>query len=73
MAATRNDIKALAKERYPSAATIQLKRFSDFQTLGIAGKDGDHPDWLLTIDGGKNAIEYKADTLELLHAMLSAK
>ncbi len=72
MAATRNDIKALAKERYPSAATIDLKRLSDFQTLGMAGKDADHPDWLLTIGGGEKAIELKADTLDLLQAMLSA-
>jgi hypothetical protein len=72
MAATRNDIKALAKERYPSATTFQLKRFSDFQTLGVVGKDADHPDWLLTISGGEDAIEYKADTLDLLQAMLSA-
>lgn len=71
MAATRNDIKALAKVRHPSAATIHLKRFSDYQTLGVVGKDADHPDWLLTIGGGENAIEYKADTLDLLQAMLS--
>ena len=75
MAATRKDIKALAKERYPSASTIELKRLSDFQILGTAGKDAD-PDWLLTIGAGTSgdgqaAIELKADTLDLLQAMLS--
>jgi hypothetical protein len=73
MAATRNDIKALAKERHPSAVIIQLKRLSDFQTLGIREKDADHPDWLLTVGGGDDAIEYKADTLDTLQAMLGAK
>jgi hypothetical protein len=72
MAATRNDIKALAKVRHPSATAIQLKRLSDFQTLGVIGKDADQPAWLLTIGGGKNAVEYKADTLDILQALLSA-
>jgi hypothetical protein len=72
MAATRNDIKALVKERYPTAATVQLKRLSDYQTFGEVGKDAGQPDWLLTIGGGKDAIEFKADTLDMLQAMLSA-
>jgi hypothetical protein len=72
MAATRNEIKALAKERYPSAATIQLKRLSDFQTLGAVAKDADQPDWLLTIGDGDDAIKYKAGTLDTLQTMLSA-
>jgi hypothetical protein len=72
MAATRNDIKALVKDRYPSAATVQLKRLSDFQTFGAVGKDAGQPDWLLTIGDGKDAIEYKADTLDILQAMLIA-
>lgn len=70
MAATRNDIKALAKERYPAASTINLKRLSDFRTLGIIAKDAEQPDWLLTIGEGKDAIEVKADTLDLMQAML---
>ena len=72
METTRNDIKALAKERYTSAAIINLKRLSDFRTLGVVAKDANQPDWLLTIGGGKDAIEFKADTLDLLQAMLSA-
>ena len=72
MALTRSDIKALAKQRYPFAATIDLKRLSDFQTLGVATNDADQPDWLLIISGGKDAIEYKAETLDMLQALLSA-
>jgi hypothetical protein len=70
--ATRNDIKALVKERYPTIAPVQLKRLSDFQTFGAAGKDAGQPDWLLTIGEGKDVIEYKADTLDILQAMLSS-
>jgi hypothetical protein len=40
--------------------------------LGIAGKDADHPDWLLTVSRGEDAFEFKADTLDLLQAMLIA-
>jgi hypothetical protein len=72
MAATRNDVKALAKARYPSAAAIELKRLSDFKTLGVRGNGADQPDWLLTIGGGKDAIEFKADSLDMLQALLSA-
>ena len=72
MAATRNDIKARAKERYPSASAIELKRLSDFRTIGVISKDADQPDWLLTINDGTEAIEFKADTLDILQAMLSA-
>lgn len=72
MAATRNDIKALVKDRYPFAARVQLKRLSDFQTFGAVGKDAGQPDWLLTIGDGKDAIEYKAVTLDILQAMLIA-
>lgn len=71
MAATRNDIKALVKERYPASA-VQLKRLSDFQTFGAVDKGASQPDWLLTIGEGKDAIEYKADTLDILQSMLSA-
>jgi hypothetical protein len=71
MAANRNDIRALAKERHPSATTIELKRLSDFQTLGVVGNGAGQPDWLLTIGVGKEAIRYKADTLDTLLAMLS--
>jgi hypothetical protein len=72
MAATRNDIKALAKERHPTATTIQLRRLSDFRVIGVVGNDAGQPDWLLIIGGGKDAIRYKADTLDALLATLSA-
>jgi len=74
MQTTRNDIKALAKGRHPSALTIELRRHSDFKSLGTAATDADEPDWLLTIAGGENpSVEYKADTLDEMHAMLSAE
>ena len=72
MPSTRNDIKALAKLRYPLATTIDLKRLSDFQTLGVAAIDADQPDWLLIISGGEDAIEYKAESLDMLQVLLSS-
>ena len=73
MAPTRRDITALAKARHPYAVTIQLKRYSDFRTLGVTEIDANHPDWLLTIAGGGDSTEYKADTLDELQTMLSAE
>ena len=74
MQTTRNDIKALAKGRHPSALTIELRRHSDFKSLGTAATDTDELDWLLTITGGgKPPVEYKAATLDEMHAILSAE
>jgi hypothetical protein len=73
MAASRQEIKLLAKERHPAAVSIELKRHSDFQILSVKENGTDQPDWLLTIVGGGDTNEYKADTLDELHTMLSAK
>lgn len=73
MPATRQDIKLLAKQRHPTAVTIELRRHSDFQILSAKEVGVDRPDWLLTVAGGKDMAEYKADTLDELHAMLSAE
>ena len=73
MSASRNDIKALAKERHPTANTVVLKRLSDFHTIGIVGSDASEPDWLLTISGGGDTVDYKAHSLDELHAMLIAE
>ena len=73
MVPTRRDITALARVLHPSAVTIRLKRHSDFRTLGVTDIDANQPDWLLTIAGGGNLTEYKADTLVELQTMLSAE
>jgi hypothetical protein len=73
MAPTRRDINSLARARHPNAVTILLKRHSDFRTLGVTETDANQPDWLLTIAGGGDATEYKADTLVELQTMLSAE
>ena len=72
MAATRNDIKTMAKERYPGAVTIELKRYSDFQTIGVSTTESAHPDWLLTVAGAGDAIAYRGNTLDELQTLLIA-
>ena len=73
MPATKQDIRAAAKERHPNSVSIQMEAKEDFIIPGIAEVEGDHPGIrVIVTDGGQRHV-YEADTRDELIAILTTK
>jgi len=72
MPASKQDIRAAAKERHPQSVSIQMEAKEDFIIPGIAAVDGDHPGVrVIVTDGGQRHV-YEADTRDEMISILKA-
>ena len=70
MPASKQDIRAAAQARHPTAVSIRMEAKEDFSIPGVAEIDGAHPGVRVIVSADGRQYEYDADTRDEVLAKL---